>query len=313
MHGPLLRRGPCLWEGIARRTRLRRPRSAMGPPTVGCARRRRTRPGLRTTSARSAAPACRGRPTRPGRPRSAAPVRQYARARAVVVLQQVREHLSPDARRHLQELASQLIEDLGRDVARRRVNNEGPCEVGVDRDPRDARRPTRRSATSPGSPTSVVGDASSTRPTTRSGTSTATRRATRHEPECAGQDRPFDAKRVEQAHDVGGEVLHSIAGHRLVGVAVPTLGHRDRPSGDTRAGREQARRTAMNPSGPEAVPAPGPNRSPYSAYEGVSPLGRVTAAIPRRHREIVVTATDRSAVRVLGSVARAWGRFGNSA
>jgi len=46
----------------------------------------------------------------------------------------------------------------------------------------------------------------------------------------ASDHRLLDAQGVEHEHHVAGEVLDPIAGRRLVRVAVPTLGHSDRPN-----------------------------------------------------------------------------------
>jgi hypothetical protein len=43
----------------------------------------------------------------------------------------------------------------------------------------------------------------------------------------SGEHGSFDVKGIEQGNHVGGEILHSIPGARLVGVPMPALGHRD--------------------------------------------------------------------------------------
>lgn len=75
----------------------------------------------------------------------------------------------------------------------------------------------------PACPQSVVGDAASTNPATRSGWSMATLRTTRHEPRVPCQHGALETQGIEKRRYIGGEVLYPITGRRLVQVAVAAL------------------------------------------------------------------------------------------
>ena len=96
------------------------------------------------------------------------------------------------------------------------VDHDGSCEPGVDRIDQSGERRHESCEDQPGDPVGSInrhaaGDQARAR--------------------VPSEDRSFYVKGVEQVHHVGGEVLHPIAGHRLVGVAVPALGHGDGTDG----------------------------------------------------------------------------------